>query len=209
VVVETDSSFARDEWEYWENCDGTFETGYAWRRSGLEDPYYGAFAEGYHGPIQVRGIRIYLTQMGYWIGTSMDLYVWGGGIEEPGCVLAVIPEVVPYNIPYGPDFGANDFEIDASVGNNFYVGAQANFPETWEWFVAADETNRGGSPWTCIAPRIGYPTGWNHPGVVFGAYELSMGIGVYVERPASVDELPEEGQSAESPTWGGIKALFR
>jgi hypothetical protein len=57
----------------------------------------------------------------------------------------------------------------------------------------------GGCPWTCIAPGIGYPTGWQHPSVVF-PHCRSLGIGVYFGDPPL---------SGECRSWGAIRALFR
>jgi hypothetical protein len=196
--------------EYWENHDGTFENAYAWRVGGIGDPYFGAFAEGYHGPVMVRGIRVYMTQIGFIEGETMDLFVWTAGIGEPGAVVAIVPEVRPNyeEIPYWPEVGGQDFEIGASVGPNFYVGARGNFGIHVPWWYGADVGERGGSPWTCIAPGLGYTTGWNHPDIVFGEPTQSMGFGVYVETAQGIEDLPE-GEAPARTTWGRIKQLCR
>jgi len=210
VTVISGETSLRD-CEYWENCDGTFENAYGWRDQGVQDPYYGAFAEGFHGPAQVRGMRIYLTQQGAIGDETMDLFIWGSGIEEPGAVLQIIPHVAPDpdSIPIWPDVGGLDYEIEAAVGYDFYIGARGNFGGHVPWWVGADVEGRGGSPWTCIAPGIGLPTGWNHPSIAFGEPTQAMGFGVFVETSAGVDELPEEGIADKRTTWGQIKAIYK
>lgn len=214
VVVEVDGNVPWDEWEYWQNCDGTFENAYCWYCWVHEDPFYSAFAEGFHGPAEVRGMRVYVTQAGCWQGEGQDIFVWGSGIEGPGCVLAMIPNVPLLNVPHWPDVGANDCEIEASVGPRFYVGANGVWPYDLclcPWYNAVDEDGPGGNPWTCIHPDCpnwdgeGWTQMWEYPGM---EAVRSVGIGVYVEGTASVDEFPEDRQPAESATWGRVKALF-
>jgi hypothetical protein len=47
-------------------------------------------------------------------------------------------------------------------------------------------------------PGIGYPSGWQHPNVVYPDC-ASMGIGV---------TITDDPSPAESETWGAIKSLF-
>jgi hypothetical protein len=56
----------------------------------------------------------------------------------------------------------------------------------------------GGHPWTCIAPGIGYPSGWQDPSVVWGETQ-SMGCSVNFEQSTPI----------EPATWAVVKALFR
>ncbi len=198
------------ELQYWENVDGTFEQGYAWRGLGLADPFYGAFAEGFQGPAQVMGVRVYVTQGGYFAGESMDLFIWGDGIGEPGAVLQLIPGLVPESIPLWPDVAGLEYAVEAAVGNNFYVGTQADFGLSSTFWNAVDLDGPGGSPWTCIAPGLGFPVGWNDPSIVWTEFgqTKSMGYGVYIERSSSVDELPGDEVFDPQTTWGSIKALF-
>jgi len=196
---------------YQENCDGTFENGYCWRRDGVIDPYYGAFAERYHGPAGVVGIRVYLTTIyepPYY--RTSDLYIWGAGVSGPGAVLAMSPGIEFTAIPMWPDVGGFDFAISADVGPNFYVGSRANFgpePGPCDYFTAADCGGPGGSPWTFIAPGMGYPTGWQDPGLVFGETH-AMGYGVYTAAEQGIEDPPLDGGLDPRTTWGQVKTLF-
>ena len=141
-----------------------------------------------------------MTQAGNFYGQAIDLFVWDGGIgNDPGAVLATIPNVVPPNIPMWPAVGQNDFEINLSVSGPFTAGFWSNNPLSDCIFVGMDEDGLGGYPWTCIAPGIGYPTGWQHPNLVMPDV-VSLGIGVYYTYGGS--SPTSEG------TWGSIKALF-
>ncbi len=52
--------------------------------------------------------------------------------------------------------------------------------------------------WTCVAPGIGYPTGWVPANEVFPGC-VSLGIGA---------KVLGEVTPAVGGTWGSIKALF-
>ena len=153
-----------------ENADGTLANGSCWRLDGIGDPYYGAFAEGYHGPAE---------------GVAFDA------------------------IPYWPEIGAYDFDIQVAVGPNFYVGPQSNFEAGMcDYFIAADTDGPGNSPWTCVSPESGYePTGWQDPTLVFGEV-AAMGYGVYVETTQGIEEPSAASEIERIGTWGGIKILF-
>jgi hypothetical protein len=196
--------------EYLEHCDGTFENGVCWRSGGTADPYYGAFAERFDGPAHVVGMRVYLSTL-YpppYERTS-DLYVWGDGVNGPGAVLAVVRDVGFDAIPLWPDVGAFDFPIYAETGTAFYVGSQANFgpdPNPCWYYSAADCDGPQGSPWTCINPGQGYPSGWQDPGVVWGPI-TAMGYGVYtMDSAQGIEEAPA---AEPAPSWGAVKSLFR
>lgn len=157
LIVDPDNDFPR-QWEYWEHCDGTFENGFCWHYPWHQDPYYSAVAEGFSGPAQVRGMRVYLTQVGCFADETMDLSVWGGGPQGPGCVLSMIPEASVLNVPFWPEVGVNDYEIDASVGPRFYVGANGVWPHhdyLCPWYHAFDIAGPPGDPWTCCHPGMG------------------------------------------------------
>ena len=184
----------------YENHDGSCENAYcyAW---GYEPPYFGAFAEAYDlGPGIVECGAYWFTQIGYFTGEPMDCYVWEGGVTtDPGDVVCLITGVVPDNVPYWPDCGQNDVELGCCVEGEFTVGFWADFSDqACQWYICADINGPGGYPWTCVAPGIGYPTGWNHVEVVFGP-TASLCLGVY---------FAEDPSPAESQTWGSIKALF-
>jgi hypothetical protein len=184
------------------NHDGSAENGYAWSGAGTVPPYYGAFAEAYDlgGGTVVCG-AYWLSQIGYFSGEPMDCYVWEGGVTtEPGDVLCMIPGVVPGNVPLWPDCGQNDVEIGCCVSGEFTVGYWADFSDQApQFYICVDEDGPGGYPWTCVAPDIGYPTGWQHPGMVWGDMTISMCIGAY---------FGDDPSPAESRTWGSVKALF-
>jgi hypothetical protein len=91
--------------------------------------------------------------------------------------------------------------MDVTVSGDFTVGYWGDFPGSYAlFFCAADENGPGGHPWTCIAPGIGYPSGWQNPSVIEPwAQVKALGCGVYFE----------QGTPVESETWGALKALFR
>jgi hypothetical protein len=107
--------------------------------------------------------------------------------------------VVFTNLPLWPGVGQNDVDMNVAVSGPFTVGYWGDCPGSYSvFFCAADENGPGGHPWTCIAPGIGYPSGWQNPSVVWPDAR-SMGCGVYIEHATPV----------ESPTWGAVKALFQ
>ncbi len=70
-------------------------------------------------------------------------------------------------------------EIAADVTGEFTVGWWGNWPGSLEsYFVATDLDGPVGKPWTCVAPDIGHPSGWQDPGPLFGLPITSLGIGV-------------------------------
>ena len=184
------------------NHDGSFENGYAWAYGGTIPPYYGAFSEGYDlGSGTVRCGAYWVTTLpGYYQGQTTDCYVWEGGVSTtPGSVIGVVIGTVFGNVPNWPEVGQNDVDLNAAVGGEFAVGCWGNWPhQLVGYFYAADVDGPQGHPWACIAPGIGYPTGWQDPAIVWGPTS-AMGCGVYFE----------QGTPAESETWGAVKALFR
>jgi hypothetical protein len=185
------------------NHDGSFENGYSWHFGGIEPPYYGAFGEGYDlgAGSTVCGV-FWFAQMGSYEDIPLDIYIWEGGVSDtPGDVLVMIPGIVPGNVPNWPSCGQNDVEISCCVTDEFTVGYWGDFSALpHQLFICVDESGPDRHPWTCVAPDIGYPTGWQHTGVVWGDMTISMGIGVYF------DESPSP---TSSPTWGTIKSLFQ
>lgn len=180
--------------------DDSAENGYGWS-FGWMPPYYGAFAEAFDlGAGTVECGAYWFSQIGYFYGEPMDAYVWDGGItRDPGEVLCVVYGAGLDNIPYWPDCGQNDIAIECCVSGEFTVGWWADFTDQQlQWYMCADENGPGGHPWTCIMPGIGYPTGWQHPEIVFGECQSLM-IGAYFEAGPS---------PSQSPSWGRIKALF-
>ncbi len=184
------------------NHDGSFENGYCWSYGGYVPPYYGAFGEGLDlGNGEVTCGAFWFTQIGYYFGQPMDVYIWEGGVSDPpGAVLWVAYNVpVPGEVAFWPEVSQHDVEIAFPVSGEFALGFWVDFSaSTCQYFLAADENGPGGHPWVNIAPGIGYPTGWADPSMVWGHTE-SLGLGAYfVESPTPVT----------SQTWGRIRALF-
>ena len=183
------------------NHDYSFENGYCWQLDGAAPPYYGAFAEAFDvGPAVVECGLYWFTDIGYMPTVIVDVYLWQGGVTTPpGDVLFVRPEVNLGAVGFWPQCTLTEATIECCVDGEFTVGYWADF--CWDeclWYVCVDENGSGGNPWTHIAPGLGYPTGWNHPNVVFPDC-VSMGIAA---------TITEEPSPARSKTWGEIKALF-
>ena len=184
------------------NHDDSFENGFCWSYGGYVPPYYGAFGESFDlGAGQVECGAFWFTQVGYYTGEPMDVYVWEGGVSgPPGTVLWMVGETqVPGDIAFWPDISQHDVPVELAVDGEFTVGFWVDFSsQVCQWYVAADVNGPGGYPWVCIAPGIGYPTGWQNPEIVWGPVQ-SLGFGVYFEGGAS---------PTRQRTWGSIKALF-
>jgi hypothetical protein len=184
------------------NHDGSFESAYMWQYAGNRPPYYGAFGESYDlgaGTVSCGVFWLTAVPGDFWTFFT-DCYIWEGGTDNsPGAVVGVVADVVFSNIPYWPSVGQNDVEMNIPVTGPFTVGYWPDWLGiTADWFCAADENGPGGHPWTCIAPGMGYPSGWQDPAIVW-PNARSMGCGVYFE----------QGTPIESETWGAVKALFR
>jgi len=178
-----------------------FENGYAWSGSGVQAPYFGAFAESYDlGQVNVECGAFWLTQIGSFLDETADLYIWSGGITaEPGEVLWMLPEHLFEPPAVWPNLSQHNVEVGYWIDGEFTIGLRPNHSTTAVIFVAVDlDTNS--HPWTCVAPGIGYPEGWQHPGIVWLEPQVSMGIGVgvYVTCWSPV----------QSSTWGAVKGLF-
>ncbi|MBD3237835.1 MAG: hypothetical protein GF330_14120 [Candidatus Eisenbacteria bacterium] len=187
------------------NHDGTFEFEIAWSDSGVQAPYYGAFGEAYWVDSGLlNAVVLWLTQDGTYQGQSLDLYVWEGGYcDEPLNVLWVEPGLQPQDLPVWPEVGENYYPVEVFVYYDCTVGYWGNWPgQAPGFFVAVDETpSESGHPWTHIAPGLPYPSGWQHPDVVWDRRHCeSLGLGIDVDRQPS---------PAEAPSWGSIKSLFR
>jgi hypothetical protein len=183
------------------NHDGSFENAYAWRYGGVVPPYYGALGEAYDlgGGTVVCGAYWLSTLPDHMLDPPSDCYVWEGGVgSAPGAVLGVVIGVEFPGIPNWPTVRQFDVDLNISVTGPFTVGYWPESPGGHSgYFCGADLNGMGGHPWTCIAPGIGYPSGWQDPSVVWGPTR-SMGCGVYFEQTTPVG----------TQTWGTIKALF-
>lgn len=184
------------------NHDNSFENGYCWQYTDVAPPYYGAWGEGYDlGPVTVECGIFWFTQVNFNVHYPFDIYIWESGAHgPPASVLCTITGVEVQNIGFWPSCSQHDFEIDCCVEGDFTIGYWADFSlEPCSFYTTADETGSGGHPWTCIAPGIGYPSGWQHPNVVYPDC-VSLGFGV------TVTDAPSP---AESETWGAIKCMFQ
>ncbi len=179
------------------NHDGSFEHAYYWGLT--KPPHYGAWGESYHlGAGTVECGVFWFTTLGYWVAEPIDLFVWDGGTHGPPTnLLWMMTEVVVPNYPLWPAIGSNEFEIGLRVERDFTVGYWSPSGHG-DLHIAADENGSGGQPWTCIPPGLGYPSHWQHPGVVHPDC-VSLGIGV---------TFTDEPTPAESETWGLIKSVF-
>lgn len=182
------------------NHDFSFENAYCWQYDGVQLPYYGALAEAFDlGPCNVECAVYWFTNL-YDIPIPIDVYVWDGGVDgPPGGVLCMLPQVGDLEVGFWPTCCDNYIEINCCASADFAVGYWVDFSSGYCLeYCCADESGDRGNPWTCIAPGIGYPSGWQHPRVIYPNC-VSMGIGV------TVTEAPSP---ARSETWGAIKALF-
>lgn len=182
--------------------DGSFEDAYSWhyQGGGIEPPYYGAYGESFTlGPGEVHAIDFWLTWSGYYCTPGVDLYVWDSGIsDQPGEVLAVEFGVSPGGSELWPEFTEHRREIHARVEGDFTIGIW-NLDECGAFGLGADVDGPGGHPWTCIAPGLEWPSGWQHPSIVFGPTQ-SLAIGAW---------FTSDTTTPASPTWGSVKSLFR
>ena len=182
------------------NHDGSFESGYAWQYGGTVPPYYGCLAESYDlGPGSVACGAFWLSRLDWDPPRPSDCYVWESGIcAAPSAVLGVVTDVDFHNVPHWPSLGQNDVDMNIPVTDSFTIGYWGDWPGAGcDYFCGADLNGPGGHPWTCIAPGIGYATGWQDPSIIWGPTR-SMGCGVYFEQTTPVG----------TQTWGTIKALF-
>jgi hypothetical protein len=196
--------------QFLQNDDGSFENGYTWRFGGVVPPDYGSWAECYESDF-VCGIQFLFTQTGYFLGQSMDVYVWDWDTDgnpppgpDPGNVICILPGVVPGDIALWPDISSHDVQVCCDVSGDHFIGFWGDWPGVSNgWFIASDENGPGlGCPRTKIAPGIGYVTGWNHPNVS-PVFESARDLGIR--------EYAGQGDCPPTPvgatTWGKIKAL--
>jgi hypothetical protein len=184
--------------------DGTFENGYAWMYGGVTQDGAGSWAEAFSGTYLLGDATFYLTDTGYYMGQSMDVYVWEDAGGEPGNVLFVLTGFVPGQPAFWPDVSAHVAPIGIPVSGVWWVGYWPNWPgQVLGWFQAADENGCGGVPRTNIAPGLGYPSGWQHPNVIFPNAK-ALGIEAGVDAPAQV---PDAALSTVQP-WDSYGHAF-
>lgn len=183
------------------NADATYETAYAWQYEGIAPPYYGAFAECFHGPAEVCALICDLTGSGLPADSDMDVYIWADAGNVPGAVLVALPEV-PVGVPPYGSFRRYVVPLPNGpcIADRAWAGLRGNMDGNALWYVGADYDGPGGCPMTNIAPGLGYPTGWRDVSVVWGP-TAAVGIGVEV--------LPCEPVPIEEQSWGEIKRLYQ
>lgn len=210
-IVEDDGEFCPGA-ELLSPDDGDFENGYCWRTGGVVPPDYGSFAEC-HDSQFVCGVQFLFTQTGYYIGQTMDVYVWGfddGGDPppgpDPGNVICVVRDVSPGPIAYWPSASTHNVQVCCETDGFHFAGYWGNWPgHSCGWFIASDEDGPGGGcPRTKIAPGIGYDTGWQP----LSAVPTFAGC-----RGMAIREFAGLGDCQPTPagetTWGRIKSLYR
>ncbi len=187
----------------YQNHDGSFENGFCWQYGGIAPPYYGAFAEGFTGlgTGYVECMAIWATQVGNYFGQTCDIYIWQGGVSGAPSTVLWQGTGAFTSIPYWPTVGRNDFNVGFCLEGDFAVGYWVDASASvCPWYVGADLDGFGGYPWTNVAAGTGYPTGWQHPGVVWTSYyPQSLGFGVFFQAGMT---------PVEAATWGQIKNLF-
>jgi hypothetical protein len=202
--------------------DGTFENGYAWRFAGVVPPDYGAWAECYEADF-VCGVELILTQTGYYVGQTMDVYVWEWEAEgnpppgpDPGNVICMIPDVSPGPMAFYPEFSMHNIEVCCETTGSLFAGYWPNWPGAGPgWYIASDEDGPGGGcPRTKLAPGIGYPTGWGGTDLVPTFYGCkALGIRVFAgPGDCQTSSVPDPGatgpEGPKTTTWGAVKALY-
>ncbi len=197
VLADSGQDQSREDCEgFLLNHDGSFENAYTWVFGGVGEPEFGAFAERFEGLAYLCEIQFYLTQIGNQAGQTMDVFIWqDDGTGNPGNVLLHIPNLDPGPIDVWPAVTRFDLPISLTVDGDWWIGWWGNWPgEQAGWLIAADENGPGGEPRTKIAPGIGYPTGWDHPGFI-PSWSNARSLGIQIG-------LGEEGQDVDSQ-WGG------
>ncbi len=192
--------------------DGSFEDAFCFQMSGVVPPFYGAFAEAFPARSEMTFIDealLWVTQVGAWSGQPLDLYLWDGGVSgPPGEVRHHLTGLGLETVPQWPEVAENGLMMAVPLPEgDFSIGYWADFSTSaCGWYVAADRDGPGGYPWVNIAPGIGFPTGWNHPEVLWPPPVAALGIGAsLVVKDLSVEE---SDPAAHPPTWGRIKALY-
>ncbi|MFN8548669.1 MAG: hypothetical protein U0527_12080 [Candidatus Eisenbacteria bacterium] len=184
------------------NSDGGYENGYAWQYGGVVAPTYGAFAECYSGAnVSLCSAVFDFTQVGFYAGQVMDVYVWGDAGGIPGNVLCVKNSVNPGAPAFWPSLSRHVVDLSGCCADgNFWVGYWGNWPgQLAPWYVGADLDGFGGCPLSNVAPGIGFPTGWTNVSQIWGPTQ-ALGIGCETTSCGPV--------ATEKATWGQIKNLY-
>jgi hypothetical protein len=181
--------------------DNSLEGGVCWQYGGIAPPDYGAWAECYQGNEWISEVHFYFTQTGYYVGQTMDVYIWqDDGFGLPGDVAAAQFGVSPGPIGMWPEITVVVLDFPYHVPEWHWIGFWGEwFDQQCGWFLMADEDGFSGCPATKIAPGIGYPTGWQHTSVV-PTFAMIQSLGIC--------KCAMEGPTPTSQTtWGRIKSL--
>lgn len=184
-----------------DNSDGTWEQAIAWTGPGVAPPYYGAFAECYNGEGEVCAAQFAFTQLGYYLGQAMDVYVWGDESGVPGQVLCLRTGVLPGEIAVWPEVSTHVVGLNGCcVTGNWWVGFWGVWPDAYEgWYVGHDRFGGNGCPFTNAAPESGFDPGWQRVDGIFGATK-SIGIAAQLRECNPV--------ATEASSWGRVKARY-
>lgn len=186
-----------------QNDDGTFENGYCWQYGGIVAPDYGSFAECYNN-IYVCSVEAGFTQVGNFIGQTIDVYVWedAGGI--PGNVLCQVAGVTISSPAFWPSISMHLIDVNCCANGAHFVGYWANWPDQpCGFYVGADEDGFGlGCPLTKVPAGSGYGTGWVPVTVAFpNCLDIAL-------REWYLDVCGGEPTPTQDATWGSIKNLY-
>ncbi len=181
--------------------DYSYEMWFCWNFGQSMSPYYGAWAEAFDlGPGTIECGTYWFSQAGLFVQHYMDVYVWEAGVSRPPGNVLYVRSVLISRVDGWPMVTEIDEEIGCEVAGEFTLGYWADFSnEVCGWFTLFDCDSPDGHPWTCVAPGLGLPTGWNNPEIV-GTCCNSLGIGVHFAA------IPSD---ATGSTWGEIKSLYR
>lgn len=183
------------------NADGGYENAVSWEYGQVVPPFYGAFAECYSGDVGVCAVVIDYTQLGSWTGKASTVFVWADAGGVPGDVLCMKTTTLPSPLSW-PGVSRAVVQLDTAccVSGSWWVGVWGDWPnDAADYFVAADNNGPGGCPRTCIAPGLGFPTGWIDASTIWPMQAL--GLGAEWNPCVPVPSTPR--------TWGRVKALYR
>lgn len=188
--------------ELYLNADGEYHAAFGWQYGGVQEPFYGAFAECYSGDVEVCAVVLDFTDTHDPGSARLDAYVWSDDAGRPGNVMCVVIGVDPGPIAWWPYVSRHRIELDPGccVSGSWWVGYWPDWPgQGARWYTTADMSEPGGCPLTNIAPGVGYPTGWQNVSIVWGPH-TALGIGAEV--------VPCGATAVRRSTWGAVKAAL-
>ncbi len=194
------------------NHDGTFEGPYGWSFDAVAPPNGGAFAERFSGPFEICEIQLFLGQTGNQSGQTLDIFVWQDDhTGNPGELVAQLTGIDPGLVSTWPVTSVHTIPLSVTVEGDWWVGVWGNWPGAeLGWYLGADENGPGtGDSRTMIVSGQGYPTGWNHPGIVSAWSECqSLGISVKGTIPGDPPLEPGCGEVSNLNHDGSLETAF-